>query len=268
MKFSRQRKTLIASVMTALLISGFSFASIGSASETVIVTPGNSQGWGSTDIRGEGTVNYVADSTSPYPAGALQFTTDSGNASKANYMHEADEALTSVSELGYWTKKNAGPETAAASFQLPVDLDGGDDTSGITYLVFEPYWNGTVVPTEWQHWDVDAGAFWSSKTFTSGTCSVVSGAGGPPFYTLAELQASCPAAVVLGFGVNVGTYNPNHDVEVDGVEYNGTVYDFELANEPHSANDCKDGAFLTLTRADGTGFDNQGDCIQYANTGK
>ena len=31
---------------------------------------------------------------------------------------------------------------------------------------------------------------------------------------------------------------------------------------------CKEGGFMTLSRADGTSFSNQGDCIQYVNTGK
>jgi hypothetical protein len=33
-------------------------------------------------------------------------------------------------------------------------------------------------------------------------------------------------------------------------------------------NQCKDGGWMTLFRADGSTFKNQGDCIQYANTGK
>ena len=31
---------------------------------------------------------------------------------------------------------------------------------------------------------------------------------------------------------------------------------------------CKNGGWASLFRADGTGFKNQGDCIQYVNTGK
>jgi hypothetical protein len=37
---------------------------------------------------------------------------------------------------------------------------------------------------------------------------------------------------------------------------------------PVAANDCKNGGWQTLSRADGSSFKNQGDCIQYANTGK
>jgi len=35
-----------------------------------------------------------------------------------------------------------------------------------------------------------------------------------------------------------------------------------------SRNSCKQGGWQDLERADGTSFENQGDCIQYANTGK
>lgn len=37
---------------------------------------------------------------------------------------------------------------------------------------------------------------------------------------------------------------------------------------PQNKDDCKDGGWQTLTRADFTPFKNQGDCIQYVNTGR
>ena len=39
-------------------------------------------------------------------------------------------------------------------------------------------------------------------------------------------------------------------------------------NVPTNKNQCKKGGWKTLQRADGTKFKNQGDCIQYVNTGK
>src|SRR5437588_12094347 len=39
-------------------------------------------------------------------------------------------------------------------------------------------------------------------------------------------------------------------------------------NVPTNKNQCKNGGWRTLQRADGTRFKNQGDCIQYVNTGK
>jgi hypothetical protein len=39
-------------------------------------------------------------------------------------------------------------------------------------------------------------------------------------------------------------------------------------NVPTNKNQCKDGGWMTRVRADGSTFKNQGDCIQYVNTGK
>ncbi|HEX5702255.1 MAG TPA: hypothetical protein VFX97_03450 [Pyrinomonadaceae bacterium] len=39
-------------------------------------------------------------------------------------------------------------------------------------------------------------------------------------------------------------------------------------NEPTNAGDCKNDGWQSRTRADGSSFKNQGDCIQYVNTGK
>jgi hypothetical protein len=39
-------------------------------------------------------------------------------------------------------------------------------------------------------------------------------------------------------------------------------------NVPTTSTQCKNGGWMTRTRADGSTFKNQGDCIQYVNTGK
>ena len=105
-----------------------------------------------------------------------------------------------------------------------------------------------VVNGDWQSWDVDSGQFWSSRTVTTDTCAVVAGAGGAPFYTLAGLKAACPDAVVVGFGVNVGSNNPSYNVEADLVDFNGTTYDFQLApTAPTTKDQCKNGGWATFT---------------------
>ena len=43
---------------------------------------------------------------------------------------------------------------------------------------------------------------------------------------------------------------------------------YASARTTTSANQCKNGGWPNFTRADGSAFKNQGDCIQYANTGK
>jgi len=78
----------------------------------------------------------------------------------------------------------------------------------------------------------------------------------------------CPNAVVVGFGVNIGSNNPSYNVYTDLFQFNDTTYDFEPYEVATNKDQCKNGGYLTVKRNDGTGFKNQGDCIQYANTGK
>lgn len=256
----------IAATLAGVAVASLAFSGIATAATTVVVTPAHQQGWTQGDTNTGGDVNFIVDATAPGGA-ALQLTTDGTNAARAQYVHAASGSLASVTELSYQTKQNSGPAVAAPSYQLMVDLNGAA-TGGFTTLVYEPYWNGVVTPGVWQTWDVDAGLLWSSRSFTGGTCTVTAGAGGPPFYTLAGLQATCPNAVVLGFGVNVGTYNPGYDVETDLVTFNGTTYNFQAANEPSGKNACKNGGWQNLTDDEGDAFKNQGQCIQYVNTGK
>jgi hypothetical protein len=255
-------KTLFKNTFLALALSIGLIATPVSAA-TMVVTSGNTQGWTTADTRVGGTVSYVADATSPYPNGALRLTTDDTNAAKAQYMHSADIALDDVTDLSYDTKLVSGPSYAAASYQLAVDLNGDED-GGFTTFVYEPYENGTV-GTGWQHWDVDAGQFWSSRSFTDGDCSVTAGAGGAPYYTLSDLQDDCPDAVVVGFGVNIGTYNPNYDVYTDGVTFNGTTYNFEQYETATDKDACKNGGYKNLRDANGNTFKNQGQCVSYTN---
>jgi hypothetical protein len=208
-------------------------------------------------------VNFVTDTTSPAPTGALQLTTDATTAAKAQYLHAASVTLGGVTELSYYTKQVSGPLTADPSYQLAVDLNGSAP-GGFTNLVYEPYWNGTVTPGAWQSWDVDAGRFWSSGTFSDGACAVVNGAGGAPFYTLAQVKVMCPNAVVVGFGVNVGTYNPSYNVETDLVDFNGTTYNFEVYSAATDKNQCKDGGWQTFNPPSGP-YKNQGQCVSSTN---
>jgi hypothetical protein len=232
------------------------------AASTVVVTPTNTHGWTTGDTRPGGAVNFVVDPTAPSGAGALQLTTDVTTAAKAQYVHATSTPLSSVTELSYYTKQNSAlVPVGDPSYQLATCLGGivGGNCVGYTNFVFEPYWNGVVVPGTWQYWDVDAGQFWSSGTYAAGTCAVVSGAGGPPFYNLTAIKAMCPDAVVVGFGVNIGTYNPGYDVETDLVDFNGTTYDFEpFTPGPTSKDQCKDGGWQQF---DHPAFKNQGDCV-------
>jgi len=242
------------------------------AGDTIVVTPTNQQGWSTADTRPGGMVNFVVDNTSPAPIGALQLTTDATTAAKAQYLHAANTSLADVTELSYYTKQVSAPFPGAdPSYQVIANLLG---TSGFTTLVFEPYQNPgnngnpTVINNVWQQWDVDAGLFWSTQTVTCSNGVIAGTPGGPATYTLADIKAACPGAVVIGFGVNIGTFNPLYNVETDLFNFNGTTYDFEPYRVATNKDDCKDGGYLNVKRADGSSFKNQGQCIKYVNTGQ
>lgn len=246
--------------------AGLTALSVGAAiaASTVVVTPTTQQGFSTADTRPGGNVSFVVDSTAPSGIGALNLTTDATNAAKAQYIHGANAPLADATDLSYYTKQNsASSPTGDPSYQVQVLLDG--TAASFATLVYEPYWNGPVTPGVWQQWDVDSGQFWSSKTYTSGSCSVINGAGGPPLYSLATIKANCPNAVVVGFGVNIGTYNPSYDVEADLLKFNDTTYDFEPYVIASSKDQCKDIGWATVARADGSSFKNQGDCVSYTN---
>lgn len=258
--------------ITAAIAAGFLAAmalpAIASAATTVVVTPHNTQGWSTADTRPGGSVTFVADSDAPLGEGALQLTTDATTTAKAQYLHDADVALDAVTELSYYTKQVSGPPHADPSYQLLVDLNGAT-TGGFTTFVYEPYQNGVVTPGVWQQWDVDQGTFWSSRSFTDGgTCTVLAGGGGAPFYMLQQLQTMCPDAVAVGFGVNIGSNNPGYVVRTDAVVFNGTTYNFELVNQPSSKDACKKDGYKNYTDAEGAAFKNQGACVSHAARGE
>jgi hypothetical protein len=273
-------------ILAVAIIATLGFASIlplraaFSAGQTIVVTPTNQHGWSTADTRPGGAVNFVLDSTAPSGVGALQLTTDATTAAKAQYLHDANIPLADVSDLSYYTRQVSAPLFPGAdpSYQLPVCLGGVTPSGcvGFTTFVFEPYENpglGSpgfgVIPNVWQKWDVSAGQFWSSRTASGGgTCTTTAGFGGAPFYSLAALKTICPNAVVVGFGVNIGTFNPSYNVYTDLFNFNGTTYDFEPYEVATNKDQCKDGGYNSVKRADRSAFKNQGDCIQYVNTGK
>lgn len=305
----------VITAITALVSATLLMIATAGAAGNIVVTQTNQQGWSTSDTRPGGTVSFVSDATAPAGAGALRLTTDATTAAKAQYIHGTNTPLSQASDLSYFTKQVSGPPVADPSYQVLVCLNGiaGTDCvanapagsqASFTTLVFEPYQNtaqGVVVPGVWQQWDIDAGTLWSSRTVACSNGGVLAGSGGPPFYSLQQVATMCPGAVVVGFGVNIGTFNPSYNVLTDLVKFNTTTYDFEpdtdndgigdgvdncrftsntdqtdtdgdgigdacdASTKPSTKDQCKNGGF---TRFNDPVFKNQGDCIQFVNTGK
>ena len=256
------KRRLIASL--AVLAFGLGSSTQVAAATQVIVTPSNQQGWSTADTRPGGSVTFVSDATAPGSPnrGALQLTTDLTTTAKAQYLHAAATPLANVTELSYWTKQVIATfPMGDPSYQLQVCLNGATATgcnshgapitnSSFTTLVFEPYQNpaqGLVVTNVWQSWDVDQGLFWSTRTVVCSNGTIVGTSGGPATYTLAQIKSACPDAMVIGFGVNIGSNNPGYVVRTDLFNFNGTVDNFE----PDSTKPgCADGQGVFQDRGD------------------
>jgi hypothetical protein len=138
--------------------------------------------------------------------------------------------------------------------------------------VFEPVYNtaqGAVVSGQWQTWDAYNGgqAIWWSTKPIPGVCDFNC------FVTWDTIVLNNPNATILGgFGVNQGSGNPNLDVNVDALTIGSgdscITYNFDPYRVASSKDDCKNGGYNSVRDAQGNPFKNQGQCIQFVNTGK
>ncbi len=224
--------------------------------------------------RNAGTGTFVAGpATPPAGAGSLQLDTPTG-ADKVflfNYDHIGTR-LADIDAMSYYTYRTTGSLQQVTALNMEVDYNGPNVAGGFTTLVFEPVYNtdqGAVVSGQWQYWDAFNGGnatWWSTKNIP-GVCAFTC------YVSWADIVAANPDATILGgFGVNQGSGNPGLVTAVDALTFgasgNTVTYDFELYHVATSQEQCKNGGWQTVTRADGSSFRNQGDCMQYVNTGR
>lgn len=158
-----------------------------------------------------------------------------------------------------------------AALNIQVDINGAA-LGGFTTLVFEPVYNttqGAVASGQWQTWDAYAGGsaiWWSSNPINVAPTRDY-------FVTWQSIVDANPAAVIVGgFGINQGSGNPALTTASDNLSigYGDSCfsYDFEPYRVATSKDDCKDGGWQNVKTAGGASFKNQGQCVQYVNTGK
>ena len=73
--------------------------------------------------------------------------------------------------------------------------------------------------------------------------------------------------------MNCGNSGINVAFVIADQPFRGTISNVQLgqgadAGVATAKDECKSGGWADLTRTDGSSFKNQGDCIQYVNTGK
>jgi hypothetical protein len=281
MKFSRLFMAALVAVVAALATSTF----IGLAAdcvkavvtETDIVrqaenTPPTNNWVLYTRNAGNGSFR-VGPGAPPSGVGSFETVTPTGadKVTLFNYDHIGTK-LSTIDQISYSTYRTSGASpNQVPALNIEVDYNGSDP-GGFTTLVFEPVYNTNQGPIQdgvWQNWDAYNGGnaiWWSSKPIP-GVCAF------DCFVTWNAILAANPQAEILGgFGINQGSGNPALTGASDKltIGYNGdcVTYDFEPYKVAATKDDCKAGSWNSFKRADGTSFKNQGQCIQYVNTGK
>lgn len=133
--------------------------------------------------------------------------------------------LKQTGPLSYQTETQTGHTSAAALPSYFLSVDVNDDGTADTKLIFEPYYQVTGNPSgATTNWDVDGGKFWSNsgpdKPFMSGwPLNEKAGGSYAGNKTLAEIAVLWPAGKVLGYGINLGTYNPGVVARVNDVRF-------------------------------------------------
>lgn len=221
---------------------------------------------------GNGTFR-VGPATPPAGVGSFETVTPTGadKATLFNYDHIGTK-LAEITSMGYSTYRTSGASpNQVPAINIQIDYNGSDP-GGFDTLVFEPVYNtaqGPIVDGVWQTWDAFNGgnAIWWSTKNIPGVCAF------DCFVTWNQIVAANPNATILGgFGINQGSGNPALTASSDALHIgsNGDciTYNFDPYRVATTKEQCKNGGYNNVKRADGSAFKNQGDCIQYVNTGK
>jgi hypothetical protein len=213
--------------------------------------------------------------TPPAGNGSFETVTPTGadKVTLFNYDHTGT-ALADIDRMGYATYRAASAvdnDAQLPAINLQVDVNGAAP-GGFTTLVFEPVYNTAqqaIQDGTWQTWDAYNGGqaiWWSSNPIP----------GAPnrdTFVTWDSIVAANPNAVIVGgFGVNQGSGNPaliaSSDILTIGSGGDCITYNFEQFEVATDKDDCKNGGWRTLRRADGSSFKNQGQCVSYVESNR
>jgi hypothetical protein len=195
--------------------------------------------------------------------------------------------LSSFSALKYNTFQpstgqgvNCANAAAECAVYLNFDVDFGTGLPGYQRrLVYVPAVNGTVAFDTWQEWNALApGALWTWSGYVANGNKWPDG-NMAQNRTWQDILAAFPLAHVNeDFGSSQFLFRAGEpypagfvghlDKATIGINGNDVVYDFEPFVVATQKEACMSGGWQTLQRADGSAFNNQGDCIQYVNTGQ
>lgn len=193
-------------------------------SATIVVSPGNMNGWSFFAETGTPTGQLVSGpGLTPAGTGSAQMTAPtSGDRMLFGTTSFSGMRLAEVTSLSYSTYRQSGGSALAISLQFDVDTDLGDANGAwMGRLVYEPYYTGSVMDNTWQTWD----------TLTTGNNWWFSGA---PGNASCSIGSPCSLANIISLFPNVG-------VRVGGItqfktgggwtNFDGNVDNFRIATQ-------------------------------------
>lgn len=231
-------------VVGALLAATAAQAAYSLFGEAALASPGNASMYG---------VTATSDSTAGDLFGGVSFTVPAGT------------TVNDLNTLGTDYLVVAGDcGGGSPRFSIRVDMDDDGIASAGDKNIFVyigPHPNFTGCPTGWQS---------TGNLLSDVDTRVDTGQVGGTFYdTLANAQTlvGTKKVIRISFVVDAYWFVDPQTFEIDNANINGELYTFEPP-VPANKDACKNGGWQALTRADFTPFKNQGDCIQYVNTGQ
>lgn len=183
-----------------------------------------------------------------------------------DYGVEADTTFAELTTLSSDFKVEADDTCVGGSprYQVGIDTDGDGDRDANIFVYFGTDSGGTpCVPGTWQNTGdvLESGRVLDTSQLPGGTFY-------DPYNTALAKYGTMEVTgiqVVVDAGWAAG--DGEQAADIDNTLINNTLFTYEIP-QPTGKDQCKKGGWQNLARADGTTFKNQGDCIQYANTGK
>ena len=272
-------KTLSVAATAALLI-GASALSAAPAPTTKSVYPGNLEGWffysDVSDTVDNSLGSFVfGPGTPPLGQGGVKIQTILNQRPSLSTYQFAGTKLADITTLRFSTYNpsagNGGSANRSGYLNFNVDFNGSDTWQ--RRLVYVPSANAAVTQNNWKEWDAINGgnALW----LYSGATWPISGTPGTTPKTWAQILAEYPGVRIrvtdAFLGIRVGEPYPDGYTEnIDAFKFAtataATTFDFEpLIGPPATKDACKQNGWQAFNYPT---FKNQGDCIQFVNTGK
>ena len=239
-RLTRNTSIFVAALVLALFSTGAALAAAGYSlfGDAALVSPG---------FNSPTAARIRSDASIPPNYGGVDFTVPAGLTVAGLNNLSTDYKFTAGSCYG-----------GAPRFQVNVTTPSGPQNIFV-YLGPPPTYTGC--PQN----------IWSNTGNLAAPTNLVDASqlGGGHYEPYAAVQTAYGSYPVTGIQVVVDAFwsGGTQTTLIDNVVINNATFTFE---PPVATNkdQCKDGGWQTVFRANGSGFKNQGDCIQYVNTGK